>query len=197
MVVASTCSCGTVRSQMAAPSGCKPRTTSLLKVNPAATAKSLQSCLTLCNPIHGSPPRSSIHGIFQARTLGWGESKPYWPSKANCLGACLPVTRHPFWGARYGTQTSCSLGRTSAIVTILPCVGDPLWGMGPPLLKYVVSGIQHSDSVFLPIVLLYKFLHNNRYSSLCYTVNPSCLSILPIHIGPTLCLPASSPLWYL
>ena len=30
----------------------------------AATAKSLQSCLTLCNPIDGSPPGSPIPGIL-------------------------------------------------------------------------------------------------------------------------------------
>ena len=35
----------------------------------AATAKSLQLCLTLCNPIDGSPPGSPIPGILQARTL--------------------------------------------------------------------------------------------------------------------------------
>ena len=34
-------------------------------------AKSLQSCLTLCNPIDGSLPGSSAHGIFQARILEW------------------------------------------------------------------------------------------------------------------------------
>ena len=33
------------------------------------TAKSLQSCPTLCNPIDGSPPGSSVPGILQARTL--------------------------------------------------------------------------------------------------------------------------------
>ena len=38
----------------------------------AAAAKALQLCLTLCDPIDGSPPGSSIHGIFQARTLEWG-----------------------------------------------------------------------------------------------------------------------------
>ena len=38
--------------------------------NPAA-AKSLQSCLTLCNPRDGSPPGSPITGILQARTLEW------------------------------------------------------------------------------------------------------------------------------
>ena len=32
-------------------------------------AKSLQLCLTLCDPIDGSPPGSSVHGIFQARVL--------------------------------------------------------------------------------------------------------------------------------
>ena len=37
----------------------------------AAAAKSLQSCLTLCDPIDGSPPGSSITGILQARTLEW------------------------------------------------------------------------------------------------------------------------------
>ena len=37
-----------------------------------ATAKSLQSCLTLCDPIDGSPPGSSVHGIFQSRVLEWG-----------------------------------------------------------------------------------------------------------------------------
>ena len=35
----------------------------------AAAAKSPQSCPTLCNPIAGSPPGSSVPGILQARTL--------------------------------------------------------------------------------------------------------------------------------
>ena len=37
----------------------------------AAAAKSLQLCLTLCDPIDGSPPGSPIPGILQARTLEW------------------------------------------------------------------------------------------------------------------------------
>ena len=32
---------------------------------------SLQSCLTLCDPIDCSPPGSSVHGILQARILEW------------------------------------------------------------------------------------------------------------------------------
>ena len=37
----------------------------------AAAAKSLHSCPTLCDPIDGSPPGSSVPGILQARTLEW------------------------------------------------------------------------------------------------------------------------------
>ena len=37
----------------------------------AATAKSLQSCPTLCDPIDSSPPGSPVPGILQARTLEW------------------------------------------------------------------------------------------------------------------------------
>ena len=37
----------------------------------AAAAKSLQSCLTLCDPTDGSLPGSPVPGILQARTLEW------------------------------------------------------------------------------------------------------------------------------
>ena len=37
----------------------------------AAAAKSLQSCLTLCDPLDGSPPGFSVPGILQARTPEW------------------------------------------------------------------------------------------------------------------------------
>ena len=38
----------------------------------AASAKSLQLCPTLSDPMDCSPPGSSVHGIFQARVLEWG-----------------------------------------------------------------------------------------------------------------------------
>ena len=37
----------------------------------AAAAKLLQLSPTLCDPIDGSPPGSSVPGILQARTLEW------------------------------------------------------------------------------------------------------------------------------
>ena len=44
---------------------------SVLPMNAAAAAKSLQSCPTLCDPTDGSPPGSPVPGILQARTLEW------------------------------------------------------------------------------------------------------------------------------
>ena len=37
----------------------------------AAAAKSLQLCLTLCDPIDGNLPGSPVLEILQARTLEW------------------------------------------------------------------------------------------------------------------------------
>ena len=36
-----------------------------------SAAKSLQSCLTLCDPIDGSLPGSPVPGVLLARTLEW------------------------------------------------------------------------------------------------------------------------------
>ena len=44
---------------------------SCFEPSPVAAAKSLQSCPTLCDPIDGSPPGSTVPGILQARTLEW------------------------------------------------------------------------------------------------------------------------------
>ena len=44
---------------------------SRFKFAAAASAKSLQSCLTLCDPIDGSLPGSSVPGILLARMLDW------------------------------------------------------------------------------------------------------------------------------
>ena len=49
------------------PSFCIP----LALLIAATAAKLLQSCPTLCDPIDGSPPGSTVLGILQARTLEW------------------------------------------------------------------------------------------------------------------------------
>ena len=62
----------------------------------AAAAESLQSCPTLCDPIDGSPPGSSVHVLdsFQARVLEWGaiafsRQRLYRPSKPETLPSPL------------------------------------------------------------------------------------------------------------
>ena len=59
----------------------------------AAAAKSLQSCPTLCDPIDGSSPGSSVHGILQARILEWvamhfsrRSSQPRDQTYLSCIG---------------------------------------------------------------------------------------------------------------
>ena len=66
----------------------------------AAATKSLQSCLTLCNPIDGSPPGSSVPGILQARILEWVAiflSNAYMHAKSlqSCLILCNPIDSSP------------------------------------------------------------------------------------------------------
>ena len=74
---------------------------------PAAAAKSLKSCPTLCDPIDGSPPGSPVRGILQARTLEWvaisfsQDFLPYLPAAAaaklhqSCPTLCDPIDGSP------------------------------------------------------------------------------------------------------
>ena len=55
----------------------------------------VQSCPTLCDPMDCSPPGSSVHGILQARILGW---------------AAIPFSRGPS-RPRDRTQVSCTASR--------------------------------------------------------------------------------------
>ena len=80
---------------------------------PAATAKSLQSCPTQCDPIDGSPPGSAVPGILQARTLQWvaisfsGAWK--WKGKVKSLSRVwLLVTP---WAAVYQAPPSIGFSR--------------------------------------------------------------------------------------
>ena len=50
-------------------------------------------CPILCDPMVCSPPRSSVHGFFQARILEWvtipfsrGASRPRDPARVSCIG---------------------------------------------------------------------------------------------------------------
>ena len=68
-------------------------------------AMSLQSCLTLCNPVDHSLPGSSVHGILQARILEWvaipSSRESSWPRDWTCV-SCVSYSGRWF----YTTSTS-------------------------------------------------------------------------------------------
>ena len=78
--------------------------TVLLKSTPAAAAKSLQSCLTLFDPVDSSLSGSSVHGILQTRILEWiaipffrGSSQRRDWTQVSCIaGWCFTI-----WATRY------------------------------------------------------------------------------------------------
>ena len=63
----------------------------------AAAAKLLQSCLTLSDPMDCSLPGSSIHGIFQARTLEWVaiSFSNAWKWKVKSESEVAPILSNP------------------------------------------------------------------------------------------------------
>ena len=77
----------------------------------AAATKSLQSCLTLCDPTDGSPPGSPFPGILQARTLEWvaiSFSNPWkWKVKVKSLSSVRPLA----WTAAYQAPPSMGFSR--------------------------------------------------------------------------------------
>ena len=79
----------------------------------AAAAKSLQSCLTLCDPIDGSPLGSPVPGILQARTLEWvaiSFSKAWkWKVKVKSLSHIRPSATP--WTAAFQAPPSLEFSR--------------------------------------------------------------------------------------
>ena len=77
-------------------------------------AESLQSCLTLCNPIDCSLPGSSVHGILQARTLEWvampSSRGSSWPRDWTCISCIFCIAGRFF--------TAEPLGKPIGIYTL-------------------------------------------------------------------------------
>ena len=73
-------------------------------------AKSLQSCLTLCDPMDCSPPGSSVHGILQARILGWVACPPL--GDLSNLGMEPSSLMSSELAGRFFTTSACSMLNT-------------------------------------------------------------------------------------
>ena len=81
--------------------------------NAAATAQSLQSCPTLCDPIDGSPPGSPVPGILQARTLEWAaiSSSNVWKWKVKVKSLSRVRLLATPWTAAYQAPSSMGFSR--------------------------------------------------------------------------------------
>ena len=79
----------------------------------AAAAKLLQSSLTLCDPIDGSPPGSPVPGILKARTLEWvaiSSSNAWkWKVKVKSLSRVRPSATP--WTAAFQVPPSMGFSR--------------------------------------------------------------------------------------
>ena len=96
-------------------------------VDATATAKSLQSCPTLCDPIDGSPPGSPVPGILQARTLEWVavsfSSAWKWKVKVKLLSRVPLFTTS--WTAAYQAPASMGFSRQEYWSGVL--LPSPTW----------------------------------------------------------------------
>ena len=104
-------------------------------------AKSLQSCLTLCDPIDGSPTGSPVPGILQARTLEWvaiSFSNAWkWKEKVKLLSRVRPLATP--WTAAYQAPLSMGFSR------------QEFWsGFSCPPPAYLPDWGTESESLMLP-----------------------------------------------
>jgi len=146
----------------------------LRNITAAAAAKSLQSCLTLCDHIDGSPPGSPAPGILQAKTLEWVaisfSSAWKWKVKVKSLSRVwLLVTP---WTAAYQAPPSLGFSR------------QKYWS-GVPLL----SPQEHHQSYKYPDSWVSSLLVSQCLSH-CYLAEVS--SFLPV----TVCLSWLCDLFY-
>ena len=130
---------------------------------------SLQSCLTLCDPIDGSPPGSPIPGILQARTLEWvaiSSSNAWkWKVKVKSLSHAWLFTTP--WTAAYQAPPSMGFSRQEY------WSGVPL----PSLLSLFTFGQ-------LPCVFL--FIFKLLYNIAVFFAIHSHESAMHIHVFPIL-----------
>ena len=135
-----------------------------------AAAKSLQSCLTLCDPKDGSPTGSPVPGILQARTLEWVaislSNSWKWKVKVKLLSRVrLVVTT---WTAAYQAPPSMGFPGKS---TGVGC-HRLLWNVSIPLFKaieYTTPRVSPNVNSGLLVKMWYqsKFIDCNKCTLWC------------------------------
>ena len=133
----------------------------------AAAAKSLQSCPTLCDPIDGSPPGSTVPGILQARMLEWVaisfSSAWKWKVKVKSLSRVWPLATpwtvvHSWDSPGKDTGVGCHfllLKRSLVFLILLFSLFLYIIHLGRVFLNLslVFFGTLHSDEYIFPFLL--------------------------------------------
>ena len=94
-------------------------------------AKSLQLCLTLCDPMDCSPPGSSVHGVLQARILEW-VAKPSsrgssWSRDRTCIFYVSCIGRREPTNVSHALTPIRNDGTSWAHGNNLEGVWNPIW----------------------------------------------------------------------
>jgi len=134
---------------------CDISTASFSNPDAAAAAKSLQSCLTLCDPRHRLLPGSPVPGILQARTLEWVAISfaNAWKWKVKVKSLSLVRLLATSWTAAYQAPPSMGFSRQEYWSGLpLPSLFQTL-----PISKsshsYHLSTWSHYKYIILPILV--------------------------------------------
>ena len=134
---------------------------------PAAAAKSLQSCRTLCDPIDGSPPGSPVPGILQARVLEWVaiSFSNAWKGKVKGKSlTCVRLLATP-WTAAYQAPPSMGFPRQEY------WSGVPLPSLINMLLTHYGENLSNWFNISVPVssiidsvqLIFISFLNTGKY----------------------------------
>ena len=125
---------------------------------PAADAKLLQSCPTLCDPRDNSLPGSPIPGILQARTLEWVaisfSTAWKWKVKVKLLSRVWLFTIP--WTAAHQAPPSMGFSRQEY------WSGVPLPSPQPAWLLTILQRYSHQDRMVLSQRQKYRSMEQNR-----------------------------------
>ena len=158
----------------------------------AATAKSLQSCLTLWDPIDSSPPGSPVPGILQARTLEWvaiSSNAWKWKVKGKSLSH-VRLFATP-WTAAYQAPPSMGFSR-QGYWSGLP-LPSPNVSWGQQKKKTTQRNLEAKTMQDLSLVLTTHF-HRFGYIN----INHKMPRIFPTHISktPYACMGHGKRIWW-
>ena len=122
--------------------------------------KSLQSCLTLCDPMDHSSPGSSFHGILQTRILGWvampssrGSSQPRDRTQVSLISTVLLLycIVYHYWTINFCILILQPCCTCSLVLVVFVCVI-------PYDFLYIWPSVNSFTSFFQSRFLLFLFL---------------------------------------